>query len=134
MRSEKGYGAIKVNGKVQSAHRVSYEAFKGEIPDGLLILHACDNRKCINPDHLSVGTHAENMKDAYQKGRLIQLTPDNGFKSGHIPKNRKLTPAQVIEMRSLRESGTKLQEIADQFGVGTSTVQDVCSKRTYANL
>lgn len=54
----------------QRAHRVSYQIYKGDIPNGLVVLHSCDNPSCCNPDHLSVGTQADNVKDAQMKGRL----------------------------------------------------------------
>lgn len=59
-----------------SAHRYSYEAFKGPIPDGLNVCHRCDNGLCVNPEHLFVGTQSDNMKDAYRKGRVTMPLPD----------------------------------------------------------
>lgn len=71
-KTGRGYGQVRSGtGKgVLLAHRVSYEATNGQIPEGLFVLHKCDNRKCINPDHLFLGTHQENMEDAKHKGRL----------------------------------------------------------------
>jgi hypothetical protein len=68
-----GYGAFRMDNKVVDAHRVSYLLFKGEIPDGLVICHSCDNRNCVNPDHLSLGTYKENYWDARNKGRIFPM-------------------------------------------------------------
>lgn len=64
-----GYGKIKLGPRGMRAHRYMYEALHGPIPEGLLVMHSCDNPPCCRPDHLSLGTHAENMADAARKGR-----------------------------------------------------------------
>jgi hypothetical protein len=72
-RDSSGYGKLKMAGKLWSPHRASWVAARGPIPDGLFVCHKCDVRTCINPDHLFLGTHAENMADRVAK--LRRTTP-----------------------------------------------------------
>lgn len=68
-RNEFGYGRLTVGDRLQVAHRLSYQTFVGPIPDGLSVLHRCDNPACINPDHLWLGTQSDNRRDCHTKGR-----------------------------------------------------------------
>lgn len=68
--SNVGYGKIGVGTKTESTHRHSYEMFIGEIPKGMQVLHRCDIRCCVNPNHLYLGTQSDNIRDMYAKGRF----------------------------------------------------------------
>jgi hypothetical protein len=72
VRNTFGYGRMTYEGRSQVAHRLSYRAFVGEIPEGLSVLHRCDNRACINPEHLWLGTYSDNMRDCIAKGRRVK--------------------------------------------------------------
>lgn len=69
-RHGQGYGLLKINGRMERAHRVAWEMVNGPIPDGMLVCHHCDTPACVNVDHFFLGTQVENMQDAVQKGRV----------------------------------------------------------------
>ncbi|SRR6266404_6440593 len=95
-----GYGKFNLNGTTSYAHRVMFMMIKGEIPKGYDICHTCDNRLWINPEHLFLGTRADNMKDARNKGRLRQQ------KTTACPKGHKYDSINtVINSRGARECG-----------------------------
>lgn len=119
-----GYGRLRLNGKAVSAHRISYDSFVGPIPDGLLVCHTCDNRKCVNPEHLFLGTHADNGADMAQKGRAAD-------KSGLNNGRAKLTEADVLAIRADTRSGPK---IAKEYGLSRQSVQNIRHKITWSHI
>lgn len=121
-----GYGAIRISGKTVRAHRVSYEAHKGEIPDGMCVLHRCDNPSCVNPDHLFLGTMADNNNDRDNKGRT-KTNPRHGEEHGMV----KLTPEQVLE---IRQSPLKQRDTAKQYGVHQAQVHRIKSRKSWKYL
>ena len=118
-----GYGSLNYGGHTL-AHRASYEVHKGPIPEGMLVCHHCDNRKCINPDHLFVGTVKDNVQDALAKGRL---KGPQGEKS----RTAVLTAEIVREIRSGKES---ISYWAQTLGVTIDTIYKAKGRRTWAHL
>ena len=108
-----GYGVLPGDRKNTRAHRLSYELHKGQISDGFVICHHCDNPGCVNPDHLFVGTSKDNAQDALQKGRAYV-----GEKNGRS----KLTKENIKEILSSELNGVQL---AKKFGVTRSTINRV---------
>lgn len=110
-----GYGRIWANGRLESAHRASYEAHIGKIPEGLCVLHRCDNPPCINPSHLFLGTPLDNSNDKIAKGRNRKAAGERHWKA-------KLTYLQVEAIRN--ESGVQ-DLIAKKYGVSQATVSRI---------
>lgn len=128
-----GYGAIKINGFVLSAHRVSYFLTTGKDPEEKLVCHNCDNKLCVNPTHLFLGTHSDNSKDAYEKGIV---TPPEGvtFKEGHAPTHRNLSESKAKTVKSKIKSGLSLRQISEDLNIKYQTVRDISAGRSYANV
>lgn len=108
-----GYGRYALGGGgVTGAHRASYEAFVGDIPIGMDVCHRCDVRPCVNPEHLFAGTRSENIRDAFQKGRM---SPNKVHGSSHP--SSKLQEADVTVILIRRQAGDTKSAIARDFGV-----------------
>ena len=118
-KTRDGYGVLGVGrGKQLRAHRASYEAFVGTIPQGLSVCHTCDVPLCINPAHLFVGTPKDNTSDMHRKGRA---RPPRG----ETHPMAKLTDVEVLSIRRLRASGRSLNFIAQRFGISFQYVSEL---------
>lgn len=124
---QKGYGSVRIGGATVGLHRVSYEAHKGPIPSGLFVLHSCDVRCCVNPEHLRLGTNSENMLDMYRKGRCQRLR-------GEEHPLAKLSTLQVVEIRSLRASGVSVRNLASRYGVDDSLIGLIAKRRIWRHV
>jgi hypothetical protein len=119
-----GYGALHFAGRLWKAHRLMWWLTHGVIPDGLQVNHRCDVKLCVNPTHLYVGTHAENMADMVSKGR-------QGAKQGI----RCMNADKVREVRRLYATGEHRQrDLADQFDVGLDSISKIIRRRTWKHI
>jgi hypothetical protein len=123
-KDKDGYGQIRIDGKSERAHRVSYELFYGTDPAHLCVLHNCDNPACINPDHLFLGTHSDNMADRGAKGR--QARP-NGTTNGRS----KLTEAEVLDIRASTDTGSSL---ATKYNVTRQLISLIKLRKTWKHI
>ncbi len=130
---ERGYGVIGRGARGEGnerAHRLSYRLYKGEIPEGKVILHKCGNTFCVNPNHLEAGTQKENAADTKAMGRL--KLPNN---SGENAKWAKLTLEQVKEVIAVKGGKRGIgAELAKRFGVSKSTIYQIWSGNNWQKL
>lgn len=124
----RGYGRIARDGKgsgMLTAHRLSWEFAHGTIPEGILVLHKCDNPSCVRPDHLFLGTYGDNAADRVAKGR-------EGDRSGEKNGRAKLTSEQVAEIRQLHAEGKSYRDLASAYGVNYSHVGHIVNGDNWA--
>lgn len=129
-RNRQGYGHI---GGMMLAHRYSYFLAHGPIPAGVEVCHDCpggDNPLCVNPAHLWLGTHAENMEDMVRKGRAS--TDHNPIGERHS--NAVLTENQVRDIRARRANGERQIDLAAEYGVGETTIWNLVNRRTWKHV
>lgn len=121
-KNSSGYGTFIMGGVSGLAHRWAYLFTNGEIPNGMVVRHTCDNRLCCNPFHLIIGTVADNNADCVRRGRHVApCGADNG--------RAKLTPDQVACVINNPQSSYML---ADEFGVNPTTIQRIRSGKLWA--
>lgn len=115
-KGPRGYGALRGKGRTTQAHRFSYELHNGPIdPPSLFVCHHCDNPGCVNPAHLFLGTHTDNMHDSQNKLR----------------NHAKLTPGSV---RAIRQDTRRIADIAAAHGISVSNVMQVRARKTWAHI
>lgn len=124
-KQDDGYGETGVNGKIKMAHRVSYEYFKKPIEKNMLVLHSCNNRACVNPDHLREGTPKDNSIDCIKANRQ---------RKGEEVGNSKLKSEQVLTIRNLYKQGMIQMKIAEKFNVHQTLISVIVRKVRWAHI
>jgi HNH endonuclease/Helix-turn-helix domain len=122
-RNGNGYGLVAIDGRQRRAHRVAWELAYGPIPEAAYVCHRCDNPPCVRPDHLFLGSPAENTRDMVRKDRASVV--------GRTPARRKLTVEDVAEIRRLYADGMTQPELGPKFGVHNSTICRVVNGRSH---
>jgi len=125
-----GYGnfTFKKRGRKKrslKAHRVAWTTEYGSIPDGLWVLHKCDNPPCVNLEHLFLGTRADNSHDMAAKNRST---------FGELNWGAKLTATQVAEIRRLHDGGIRTGILVAQFGVGQTQISKIVRRKSWARV
>lgn len=120
-----GYGVLCLSGGTAYAHRVAWEIAYGPIPEGKLVCHTCDNRKCVNPEHLFLGTSADNSRDMIKKNRSMK---------GEVNPKSRLSEDDVREIRRMRSLGMTWEPIAERFNVSSATARFAGTGRTWAHV
>ena len=119
-KNRSGYGKLSFKKyTTDPAHRVAYKLFNGEIPDNLLVMHNCDQRLCVNPVHLAIGSHIENMIDMVEKNR----------------QSSKLKPLEVIKIRNMVEKeGIPQTKICELFNLSSGNVSSIINRRIWKHI
>ncbi len=123
-RMSNGYGRLYWAGVSYHVHRLSWVLHRGLIPRGMYVCHHCDNKTCVRPDHLFLGTPADNMRDKAAKKRSLY-----GEKNPHA----KLTESEVSEIRAKRGSGT-CQQLATEYGVGVAAISKIQLRQLWKHI
>lgn len=115
-----GYGALSYQRRYWLTHRLAWLLTHGDIPEGFCVCHSCDNRLCCNPDHLFLGSHADNMGDMKRKGRRLRV--NTGERNGRA----KVTAEQVSEIRaSYSAGGARQVDLAAKFGLSQGMISAI---------
>lgn len=113
-----GYANKYFGGRMETAHRISWLIHRGPIPSGMLVLHSCDVRRCVNPKHLFLGTQLDNLRDMATKGRA----------------RSPLTEDDVMFIKALRRSGETLSFIGAVIGITKEGVHNIVTRRTWRHV
>jgi len=128
-----GYPQIEINNKKRTINRVAFEKAYGPIPEKLQVCHTCDNRMCINPEHLFLGTINDNMKDMCKKGRHISGEEWGQGRRGEKNGRAKLTPKDITYIK-FNTNGISQGNIAKMFNISPSQVQRIRSEKQWKHI
>ncbi len=123
-KKSNGYGKLLIEGNHFQAHRVSWKLHFGVIPEGMLVLHKCDNRICVNPNHLEIGTQSKNITDAIKRKRVFPPV----FRGEKHPR-AKLTTEEVKQIRSSK--GKTQRELAKMYGVSRHHINKIVNNKMW---
>ena len=129
MKNQGGYGVVRIDGDQGLAHRAAWRIHHGrDIPSGKSICHTCDNPSCVNPKHLFIGEHADNMKDMAKKGRRA------GIGVGSCNGNSKLNESQVKEIKSKLAKGARRKALSEEYNICLSMIDRIIDGKAWKHV
>lgn len=127
-RDSYGYGTFRMSGQLEKAHRMSWCFLESDIPEGMGVLHSCDNPPCVNPAHLFLGTQISNIQDAINKGRGVVISGEKNI-------NASLIAEDVVEIRAIYADGLASQYmLSEMFGVCQTTIGSAILRKTWRHI
>ena len=133
IRLQGGHGLVRVGGRNTTSNRAAWVLWRGEIPEGLWVLHTCDNGSCCNPHHLYLGDRAQNIRDRWER-RPWRPHPGKSLATrGRRVRGSRFTEDAISDIRQRHARGVRIKDLADQHGVGWNYIYKIVTGRVWSD-
>ncbi len=132
--SREGYGRMTIDGQRLLVHRVMWELAYGPIPDGMLVCHKCDTPRCVNPEHMFLGNHADNSADMAAKGRHFSRVSPEKVARGERSGQTHLTAENIRDIRGRRKGGATMYALGREYGVSRQAIRAIVLRKVWVHV